>query len=111
MKKSIILLFIVLVSSMCSGQKSIDKIMEKYKIESVNIMNHKFSIGDTLTFANGSLPNGDFMCAMISSEVYMKAMMVPPHLPANYINHKIIISKIYSENDGLNTSTTLVFDL
>ena len=64
-----------------------------------------------MTFANGSLPNGDFMCAMISSEVYMKAMMAPPHLPANYINHKIIISKIYSENDGLNTSTTLVFDL
>ena len=110
MKKLMFVLLLVIPMTVF-GQKSIDKIMEKAKVNNIEVMGHKFSVGDTLCFTSGSLPNGDFQCAFISSEAYMKAMMAPPHITAEYINHKFIISKIYTQVNGLNTETVLVFNL
>lgn len=94
MKKSITILFVLLISSICFGQKSIDKIMEKFKVANIEVLGHKFSIGDTLSFTIGSLPNGDFLSTFISSDLSIMARLPPAHLTAYYTNYKFIIAKI-----------------
>jgi hypothetical protein len=111
MKKHITIFILFLISLTSFSQKSIDKLMEKVKVQNVEIMGHKFCTGDTLIFRSGTLPNGDFLCAMVSSDTYMKAMVATPHLTATYIDKRFIISKIYSEAQGLNTETVLVIDI
>ena len=85
--------------------------MDKYNVQTSAIMGHTFSVGDTLTFAVGSLPNGEFMCTQLSPMLFYRTVEAPPHLPANYINLRFIIAKIRIVSVGLNTSTSLVIFL
>jgi len=81
----------------------------------VEVLGNTFSVGDTLIFTAGSMPNGEFMSA-----VYVNTLLAPatyslnsdalPHLPSQFINYKFIIEKIkiIKSKDGLNSTTVLV---
>lgn len=107
MKTILLISIIILLGIKCFGQISFDQIMASYdesKVPKIEVMGHKFSVGDTLTFANGSFPNGDFLCTSIISES-SQLSYIP--LSAAYVNHKFVISKIYKITGDYN----LVLDL
>jgi hypothetical protein len=116
--KTIILITVLFLSChVCFGQNKIIfdrmiKTMDKSMVQEIEVMGHKFSVGDTLTFTTGSIPNGEFLSTTLMSRTVLdNAPQMPDHLPGNFINRRFIISKIYSQTTGLNTFNTLVLDL
>ena len=86
----------LLISTILSGQTT------------VNIMDHSFSVGDTITLTTGTMPNGDFMSMKTASAFSMPADGNLPHLSSSYTNFKLIIAKIRVRKLGINTVTTLI---
>lgn len=111
MKKILSTISLLLLCFLSFGQGITDKSMDKYNVQTKEVLGHTFSVGDTLTFNVGSMPNGEFMSTQLSPMLFYRNRQTPPHLPANYINLRFIIEKIRNISSGLNNSTSLVIYL
>lgn len=111
MKKIASTLSLLLLCALCSGQGFSERSMDKYNVQTSEVLGHTFSVGDTLTFTIGSLPNGEFMCTQLSPMLFIRNGQTPPHLSANYINLRFIIAKIRYASNELNAATTLIIYL
>ncbi len=109
MKGIILFTLLFTASNLCHGQQAFEKRLDKFNVQTIEVSGHTFSVGDTLTFTVGSLPNGEFVSTQLSPGVFLLANSIPPHLPAGYINYKFIVEKIRYSTDELNSFTTLVF--
>lgn len=84
-----------------------ERTLDKYNVPTIEVLGHRFSVSDTLTFTTGSLPDGAFSCALVYPTAYIGNESIP-HLPATYNNYKFIIVKIRNVTQGLNTAISLV---
>ncbi len=111
MKKSILFILLFLLTLASYGQGVFEKSLDKFNVQTINVSGYTFSVGDTLTFATGSLPDGGFASTQLSPGIFLLAGEIPPHLDVGYTNYNFIIEKIRYAEDGLNSSVMLVFYL
>jgi hypothetical protein len=107
MKNYILTLTFLLFSLIAFGQKITEKWYDKFNVQTIEVLGHAFSVGDTLTLNKGSLPNGEFVSTLLSPVTFINNASNPPHLPANYANYKFILEKIRNFKQGLNSQTNL----
>jgi hypothetical protein len=105
--KKLLFLILIMVPIILFSQTTNEKTAE--------VLGHTFSVGDTLTFTMGSMPNGDFISTslivgLLDPATYRMNSDVLPHLPSQYIDYKFIIKeiKIIKDKDGINNSVILV---
>jgi hypothetical protein len=108
MRKSILMCIFSTLSLFTFSQGFTEKSYDKFNLQTIEVLGHTFSVGDTLTFTTGSIPNGEFMCTQLSPLIFMINGKEPPHLAANFTNYRYIIEKIRNVTQGLNSQTYIV---
>jgi len=124
MKKLLIVLVFAFFGITCycqtgANNKFFEKHSEKYSVKTVTILGQIFNVGDTITVLSGSNANGDFLSLSFSAlpdipggaSVSLFGEFTPPPVPSNFTGRKLIILKIFSASDGLNTFDKFVCDL
>lgn len=108
MKRNFLVYALLLISAFCYSQGLAEKSLDKYNVQTIEVLGQTFTVGDTLTFTTGSLPNGDFISTQLSPSVFLSTGEAPPHLTVTYNNFRFIIEKIRYVKQGLNSQTILV---
>ena len=106
--KNLLASILLLIPAFGYGQGIAEKSLDKYNVQTIEVLGHSFNVGDTLTFTNGSSPNGDFISTQLSPSAFLSAGETPPHLTATYNNFRYIIEKIRYIKQGLNSQTLLI---